>query len=148
MRVVLDVNVLISAIISRRGPPGMILDLWEKGRFDLVVSGVILDELERVIHYPRIQQKYKLDEDQIEELLSLLDTKALRIDPSIELYVIERDPTDNRYLECTQAGDASYIVTGDAHLLELEDFEGIPILPPVGFLTILDLEGLEGNNVF
>jgi putative PIN family toxin of toxin-antitoxin system len=139
MQVVLDANVLISAVISSRGAPAEILRYWEEDRFDVVISAPILEELERVIHYPRIQQRYNLPETEVARFLHLLRTAAIVVEPRGELSVVERDPADNRYLECAVEGAASYIVSGDQHLLELGDFRGIVILPPAGFVALLNL---------
>ncbi len=140
MRVVLDANVLVSALISRLGAPGKILDAWEKDRFDLVVSPATLAELGRVLHYPRIQKKYNLPADKLEQFLRLIIGQAVVVNPTKELAVIQADSSDNRYLECAKAGEAVYIVTGDKHLLELGEFEGTIILPPAGFLVVLELD--------
>ncbi len=140
MRVVLDANILISAIISRKGSPAQILVLWEQEMFDLIISPPVLAELERVIHYPRIRKRYNLPEEQVDQFIQLISTQAISVDPSIEITVIERDLTDNRYLECAVAGGASYIITGDSHLLELKEYKGIIILPPAGFLALVESE--------
>ncbi len=139
MRVVLDVNVLVSAVISSRGSPAKILDLWEKGEFDLIISPALLEELGRVIQYPKIQKKYHLSEEFVEKFLGLLSSQTIHVNPSGAVDVVEKDPTDNRYLECAKAGNASFIVTGDRHLLELKEFEGIVILPPAGFIAFIEL---------
>jgi putative PIN family toxin of toxin-antitoxin system len=139
MQVVLDANVLISAVISSRGAPAQILRLWEEERFDLVVSQPILQELERVIHYPRIQQRYNLPEEDVVRFLRLVRGGAIVVEPDFEIQAIERDPSDNRYLECAIEAGASYIVSGDQHLLELGEFQGIVILPPAAFLAVLKL---------
>jgi putative PIN family toxin of toxin-antitoxin system len=139
MQVVLDANVLISAVISSHGAPAQILTLWEEERFDLVVSQPILKELERVIHYPRIQQRYNLPEEDVARFLQLIRGGAIVVEPNVEIEAIERDPSDNRYLECAIEAGASYIVSGDQHLLELEEFRGIVILPPAAFLAVLRL---------
>jgi putative PIN family toxin of toxin-antitoxin system len=139
MQVILDANVLISAVISSRGAPAQILRLWEEERFDLVVSQPILEELERVIHYPRIQQRYDLPEDDVARFLQLIRSGAIVVEPNVEIAAIERDPSDNRYLECAIEAGASYIVSGDQHLLELGEFRGIVILPPAAFLAVLRL---------
>lgn len=141
MRVVLDANVFISAVISSQGNPAEILRLWEQGRFDLAVSAPLLEELERVVHYPRIQKRYNLSEGYVQRFLRLISHMAIIVEPSVELDVVEKDPSDNRYLECALAAGAAYIVTGDAHLLELREYQGIVILDPVGFLAALALEG-------
>ena len=140
MRVVLDVNVLVSAVISKRGSPGKILDFWEKGSFDLLISLPILKELERVIHYPKIQQKYQLPEELIERVLALIPSQSITVTPNENIKVVEKDPTDNRYLECAIAGSAAYIVSGDRHLLGLKEYQGVIVLPPAGFLALLELE--------
>jgi putative PIN family toxin of toxin-antitoxin system len=139
MQVVLDANVLISAVISSRGAPAQISRLWEEERFDLVVSQPILQELERVIHYPRIQQRYNLPEEDVVRFLRLVRGGAIVVEPDFEIQAIERDPSDNRYLECAIEAGASYIVSGDQHLLELGEFQGIVILPPAAFLAVLKL---------
>lgn len=139
MRVVLDANVLISAVISPRGNPAQILRLWEREEFELVVSLPTLEELERVIHYPRIRERYNLSEEDIEQFLQLIGASATVVEPSVELSVIEKDRSDNRYLECALAAGASYIVTGDDHLLSLKECRGVVILNPAGFLTLLGI---------
>lgn len=58
----------------------------------------------------------------------------------MELAVIEKDPSDNRYLECAVATGASYIVTGDPHLLKLKEYRGVVILKPAEFLALVKLE--------
>ena len=54
--------------------------------------------------------------------------------------VIDKDPDDNRVLECALAASASYIVSGNSHLLELQEYEQIVIFNPVGFLAVLAAE--------
>jgi len=138
MRIVLDANVLISALISQHGASARILEAWENARFDLVVSAPILEELARVLHYPRIQEKYNLPDEYIQGFLGLIVSQAMVVSPCDEINIIAVDPTDNRYLECAVEGMAAYIITGDRHLLDIGDYRGIIILPPAGFLTLLD----------
>jgi predicted nucleic acid-binding protein len=65
------------------------------------------------------------------------------VEPQTTLEAVAGDPDGNRVLECAVAGGASYIVTGDAHLLDLGDYQGIVILKPRSFLSVLDLQGAE-----
>jgi putative PIN family toxin of toxin-antitoxin system len=141
MRVVLDANVLISAVISPRGTPGQILRLWEAQEFEVVLSPPILKEVERVIHYPRIQERYDLSEEYVGQFLEFVGSSATVVEASAELAVIQEDPSDNRYLECAIAAGASYIVTGDAHLLRLQEYRGMVILRPAEFLAIVEWGG-------
>ena len=140
MRVVLDANVLVSALISAKGAPAKLVACWQDEKLDVLVSPAILQELDRVLHYPRLQERYHLPEEDVQRFSRLLGRQAIEVVPSEELAVIERDPTDNRYLECAVAGNASLIVTGDQHLLGLGEYEGIQILTPAGFLALLRLE--------
>jgi len=140
MRVVLDANVFVSALISAKGAPARIIECWQAEKFELVVSTAIVQELDRVPHYPKLQQRYHLPEELLQRFLRLLMRQAIEVVPPQQLIVIERDPTDNRYLECALQGDASVIVTGDRHLLDLGEYRGIQILTPAGFLALLKLD--------
>lgn len=64
---------------------------------------------------------------------------AIVVEPNVEIAAIDRDPSDKRYLECAVEGGASYVVSGDRHLLDLEGFEGIVILSPAAFVAVLNL---------
>jgi hypothetical protein len=140
MRVVLDANVFISAVIPDQGSPAEILRRWEGREFDLVISPSILEEVRRVIHYPKIQERYRLPEDAVQNLLALLRNQTILVEPQVALENLDRDPDDDRYLECAVAGSADYIVSGDAHLLNLESYEGIEILSPTAFLALLRMQ--------
>jgi putative PIN family toxin of toxin-antitoxin system len=141
MRIVLDASVPVCALISAKGTPARLLEYWEAGSFDIVISPAILEELERVLHYPKLQQQYHLPEEDIRRFLRLLKSQATEVLPSKQLTVIEHDPTDNRYLECALEGDAQYLVSGDRHLLALKEYRGIRMLSPLEFVALLRLEG-------
>jgi len=146
MRLVFDANVFVSALISRKGAPAKLLEYWQEERFDVVISPAILQELQRVLHYPKLRQRYHLPEEGIQRFLRLLRRQAIGVEPSEELTVIQHDPTDNRYLECAIAGEADIIVSGDHHLAELGEYQGIQILSPAGSLALLKLEGARGGS--
>lgn len=140
IRAVLDTNVLVSALISREGSPAVILARWQAEVFDIAVSAVTLQELDRVLHYDTLRKSYPLPEAMVQHFLHLFRAQTLEVVPLATLYVIERDPTDNRYLECAIAGDAQYIVSGDKHLLELKEYRSIQIVTPTEFVMLLSLE--------
>lgn len=128
-RIVLDTNILISAL-GWRGAPHEIVRACLDGRYELLLSPDLLQELERVLHYP----KFRFSPSEILDYLALLTETAELVQPDFQLEVVEADPTDNRVLECALAGGALLIVTGDDHLLSLEEYAGIPILRPQAFL--------------
>ena len=140
MRVVLDANVYVSALISASGSPAQILSHWYDDAFELLISKDILLEIGRVMRYPKLHERYHLEEELVNRFLALLAHQARMIEPKVKLYLVEGDPADNRYLECSIAGGADYVVSGDGHLLDLREYLGAPILSPREFLIVLGLE--------
>ncbi len=138
MRVVLDANIFISALISSQGNPAKILEKWQKRELEVVVSPAIVDEIERVTGYVRLQKKYRRIREEREGLIDDLRNFATMVDPQQELSVVQADDSDNRYIECAIESGANYIVTGDPHLLDIGDYQGIPILTPVIFVVLLE----------
>lgn len=137
MRVVLDANVLISALITPQGAMAQVLADWRLGAFELVLSPVILTEIERVVRYPRIQEKYSLPDDKILAFISSLSDQVIMIEPQERLDVVADDPDDNKYTECAVEGRAEIIVSGDRHLTKIRTYRGIRILNPQEFSAFL-----------
>jgi putative PIN family toxin of toxin-antitoxin system len=139
MRVVLDANIYVSALISEKGNPARIIDEWLEEAFELVISLPISDEILRVTNYERFQRKYaKVRENRL-EFVRLLSDQCIWVEPTEKLEVVRADESDNRIVECAVAGSAEYIVTGDGHLLELENYQGIEIVTPATFIIMLEM---------
>ena len=138
IRAVLDANVVVSAILNAQGTPGRVFDAWRKERFQLLISPAIIEEIERVLHYPKIAKRHQWSHAQVQRFLALLADIAILTPGDLTLEVIEQDPADNRYLECAVEGNAGYIVSGDHDLLELDTYQGIQIVTPREFLDVLD----------
>ena len=119
MNVVLDTNVIISALLSSKGAPAQIIQRWEAGEFLVVTSQTLVTELKQTLAYPRVRKYLKLSSDDIEKFIEHLNVVAIVVTPQSMLKVVEQDPDDDRVIECAVAGKASYIVSGDAHLLDL-----------------------------
>jgi uncharacterized protein len=138
-RVVVDANVFISGIIQSSGFPFKILKAWEQDLFLLVTSLPMIDELRRVLQYPKIQKKYAVDDTTIQEVVgSLLKYSVLAADlPDVE--EIADDPADNKILATAVAGRAETIVTGDSHLLRLSQYGNIKIVTPRTLCTMMKL---------
>lgn len=137
MIVVLDTNVVISSLLASTSKPAEIFGFWEAERFDVAISPHLLDELRRAIQYLQVAKYLKMSDDALNEFLRRYAMFAIYVEPQIKLEIIKDDPDDNRVLECAVTGNASFIITGDKHLLNLKEFRGIVILPPSGFLTLL-----------
>ena len=128
-RIVLDTNVLISALLFG-GKPRRVLDLVISGSADCTLSTVILDELKDVLQRPKFGFSANVCFHIIEELHGACDI----ISPSVSVDIIRSDPDDNRILECAAEAHAHFIVSGDPHLLDLGKFEKIRILSPADYL--------------
>jgi len=139
VRIVLDTNVLVSALISSGTPPGLLYEAWAHGEFQLVTSGVQIAELTRVLEYDRLRPYVEPAEAQL--LSETIDAAAIVVDalPDTRL---SADPDDNAILATAIAAGAELIVTGDkSHLLDLESVEGIPIVTPREALRYLGKKG-------
>lgn len=136
MILVLDTNVLISALISPTGPPAKIVRLWEQEHFEVASSPALKAELEKTLAYPKIQKLFPQFQSRLPLLIARLQSNSVMVESEIELDVIQEDPSDNRILECAIAAEAQYIISGDKHLLALKQYEGIIILSPAGFMAL------------
>jgi putative PIN family toxin of toxin-antitoxin system len=141
MRVVLDANIFVSALISSQGNPASIIRRWLDGGFDVLISQAIMDEIGRVTGYERIWRKYAQVRERRLEWLTLLAETGLWVEPKNQLRAIAADDTDNRYLEAAVEGGAQYIVTGDEHLLGIGVYLGIAIVSPATFITLAESGG-------
>lgn len=132
-RVVLDTNVLISAALSRLGKPFACL-AWVLDNATLIVSRELLEELETRLARPKFS-KY-VDDARRRAFVVDLGLSAMQVELSGAVTAC-RDPDDNKLLETAIAGHADCLVTGDQDLLVLNPFQGIPILTPDSFMTIV-----------
>lgn len=138
MKIVPDANIYVSALVSKFGNPRRIFDLWLAKRFDILISEPILNEIDRVLRYPRITKRHLLDDAAITLFTELLAEQAVWVEPVEMLNVIIDDESDNRYVECAVAGRADFIVSGDEDLLKIGSFRGIFVLSPASFLALLN----------
>ena len=128
-RVVLDTNVLLSAILFG-GKPEQILNDVIAGRIDCVLSLEILDELSAVLQRP----KFSFSANQCLHIVEELHQVCEIIKPSSELSIRISDQDDLIILECAVYSGADYIITGDSDLTELHPFNNIQILTPSDYL--------------
>jgi putative PIN family toxin of toxin-antitoxin system len=132
LKVVLDTNVLISAILFG-GKPRQILEKAIRGEIRLCLSEPILEELKGVLQ----RSKFDYSPEMIQFILMELTGIADFVNPSETINVVLEDPEDNRILECAVEAKANYIITGDFHLLKLRWYRNIEIVNSVAFLEKL-----------
>ena len=136
--VVLDVNVLISAIISRAGHPHQLLVAWLAGRFELATSDHIVNEVVAKLRLPRIARRYNLKGRDATWVIALLRWRATLVHvPPQEILAVTGDPEDDAVLAVVRLCGAAYLVTGDKGLLPLGTYGDATIVTPRAFLDIL-----------
>ena len=134
MRLVVDTNILVSALLSATSLPARIILLWRAGRFDLLTAAEQLDEFARVTRYPKIRER--LTPAVAGRLVNDLRALAVTLDP-LPAVDVSPDPDDNYLLAIAMAGSADFLVTGDKRdLLGLGAHAGTRIISVRDFLDL------------
>ncbi len=134
MRLVVDTNILVSALLATTSLPAQLVVLWRAGRFDLLTAAEQLDELMRVTRYPKIRER--LAPTLAGRLVNDLRALAVTLD-ALPVVDVSPDPDDNYLLALAAAGSADFLVTGDKHdLLGLAVYQGTKIITVREFLVM------------
>ncbi len=130
IRVVLDTNTLVSAAISN-GKPYQVLKLIEENEVISITSLSIAKELEDVLK----RDKIPFNNREVELFVGKFLHLSKVVNPSSNLEIIEEDPDDDKIIQCGLEGKVDYIISGDSHLLNLEEYGSIEIIDSSGFLN-------------
>lgn len=136
MRLIIDTNILVSALLAATSLPAQLVVLWRAGRFDLLTTAEQLDELMRVTRYPKIRER--LAPAVAGRLVNDLRALAVTVD-KLPVVEVSTDPDDNYLLALAAAGAADFLVTGDK-----QDLLGIAIYEGTKIITVRDFLGLHG----
>lgn len=132
MRLVVDTNILVSALLASTSLPAQLVVLWCAGRFNLLTTAEQLDELMRVTRYPKIRER--LAPALAGRLVNDLRALAVTLD-ALPVVDVSPDPDDNYLLALALAGSADFLVTGDKRdLLGLAVYQGTRIITVRDFL--------------
>ncbi|MBK8539107.1 MAG: putative toxin-antitoxin system toxin component, PIN family [Ardenticatenia bacterium] len=135
--VVLDVNVIVSSVMSPRGAPRQVLAAWEAGEIDALTSDGIIGEVAEKLLDPRIGGRFNVSLADVQAVVLLLRTQARVVDPPSTV-VVTGDPEDDHVLATAAHGRAEYLVTGDKGLLGLVRHGSTQIISPRAFLDLLN----------
>ena len=136
LRVVLDANVYVSALIRPQGPPGQIITRFLDRSFSIVLSPAIIEETVRAFAYPKVRKYIRASVDPelwFEDVILLAELVA----GDFELEGVSADADDDKYFGAAVEGGATLIVTGDPDLLNVQEFRGIRIVTPRVFVDLL-----------
>ncbi|HNB46315.1 MAG TPA: putative toxin-antitoxin system toxin component, PIN family [Burkholderiaceae bacterium] len=126
MRLILDTNILVAALITRGTPPDRLYEAWRDGRFALVTSELQLEELRRVTRYAGV--RLRIHPAEAGRMVNDLRSLAVLLD-RLPMVDVSPDPYDNFLLAMAQAAQADLLVSGDKrHLLELGRYQNTRIL--------------------
>ena len=130
LRVVIDTNIYISAIFWN-GKPREVIDLGRDGKITIFTSLDIENEI-----VGKLKTTFKLAEEDVNRILLDFSTFTLPIRINKQLIVVQDDPDDNKFIECAVECRANYIISGDRHLLNLKEYEGIKLIKSSEFLKV------------
>lgn len=137
LRAVLDANVYISAAIRPKGPPGQIVERFlREASFEIVISPAIVDEVLRALRYPGVRKHIRA-EVELDAWFTGIVLLADLVAGDYVLRGISEDSDDDKYLAAAVEGRATYVVSGDPHLLDVGEHAGIRIIKPRKFLETL-----------
>jgi putative PIN family toxin of toxin-antitoxin system len=126
MRIVLDSNIIVTGLLSTKGPPGFLLRAWVEEKFILITSQTQLAELRRVMQYKHLRAR--INPTLASDLFNSIDSLAVVL-PSLREVNLSLDPDDNIILATAVDGLADLIVSGDKrHMLSLQRIGDIPIV--------------------
>ena len=130
LRVVLDTNIFVSSVFWK-GNPYNVVRLALDDKIKICVSLEILQELEKVL-----RRNFEEEDGFIKNQINLILGYAEVINIVSKIKAVKEDPDDDKIIECAFDGKADYIVTGDPHLLNLKEFNGIKIVKAADFVKL------------
>ena len=131
---VADTNIYVSAF-NFKGTPAQVLEGAQEGRFRIVISDEILNEITRVL-----QRKFLWHGVKLAQVRPTILAFAELVEPQQRIDAVAADPDDNAILECAVQAGAEYIISGDSHLLDMKTFRSIRILSAREFIAVLAQE--------
>ena len=135
LRAVIDTNLFISGLFGKDTVSARLQNHWINLDFILVTSIDIIKEVNRVFHYPRIQERFNPREETLKRFFRLIFRKAVITKDKYKTDRITDDPTDNKFLACALEGKADYVVSRDPHLRNLKHYHGIQIIDASTFVS-------------
>lgn len=140
-RAVLDTNVWVSAILTPGNPPAKILEFALTGRMQLLISPGIIREIGQVLKYPKVKKalrKHRITSQAVDDVILKLLKAAIVTPGEMVTEGVSEDPADDMIIACALEGHADFIISGDHHLTDLGDYQGIKIIAPSAFVALIN----------
>ena len=139
IRAVLDTNVIVAALLVPLGLPWRILVAAYASTFLCLTSDAINSEVFRTLGRERVRRKYPLGATDLERLRLFLESDEILVPITVTVRGVASHPEDDLILATAASAKADYLVTGDRQLLALGRYQGVEIVTPRAFATILGL---------
>ncbi len=134
LRVIIDTNILISAILKDKLPEKALLLIIEDERFNWIASEEIIQEYKTVI----IRPKFHIPEDEIKIQFALIDRMTTMVYPDLTM-TFQRDQKDAKFLACAVAANADFLITGDSDLAEVGKCNNTKIISVSEFAALFNI---------
>lgn len=131
-KVVIDTNIFISGF-GWDAKPEEILKLLKQRCIINYISIAILNELKRVVSYPKLKFSDLLQN----RILEFVFFYSEIVEPTQHISPITKDPDDNKFLECAMAAGAEFIISGDPHLINVIEYNAVKIVSAATFLNLV-----------
>ncbi len=131
MKVVVDTNVFVSALLKNRDPEAALLHILTSPDMTWVASLEILEEYRAVLSRP----KFGLPQSLLDEWFAILAAEVVVVDPETEV-PLPRDPTDAKFLSCALTAGAELLLTGDRDFADARKMLSTLILPVAAYVRI------------
>ena len=137
--IVPDVNVFVSGTSIAQRPPAQIMQAWKQNVIEVATSEPILDDLARVLTYPKVVRYTRMTPQEIDSYIQFIRATAILV-TSTTPAAVSSDPDDDKLFSCAVEAHADYIVSGDEkHVLPVGTYEGIQAISPRDFVdTVLE----------
>jgi len=149
-RATFDTNIFVRKVIRKDNLSNHLLSLWREGRFVLVLSRAIIDEIEKVLSRRTLRLKYRYTLE-VKDLIDLLhQASIIAVNTSFEL--CHRDPTDNIFVDCAILGRVQFLVSTDNDLIDDSELKqalfefGVAIIDPSNFLEKIQEAEIDGSD--
>ncbi len=129
--VVLDTNIVVSALIAREGAPAKIFEKLVLGKIENYTSKQIISEIKEVFN--RKETTKRTFQKARNFIIKHYLNNSIQLTTKVKVNVVEHK-SDNKFIETAIEAKAGYIITGDCHLLKLKEFNGIKIVKARQFL--------------
>ncbi len=137
MRLVLDTNVVASGLLWN-GTPARLIDAAQADEVELFTSRLLLAELTRILRRTKFATAISTSGSTLDELVLGYAELATLVTPAPISPTILDDPDDDHVLACALTVGVDAIVSGDRHLLDLHDFQSMPIVTPAGAMRLIN----------